>query len=176
LNYRHLTRAADGNYEYLGWCSRNLLELLVWATFVTKSKENARRLFDDYIIDTEHLVASLRNLLLLFGAKGHPDVDRNLADLAFQSAVLHEEREKSTLSDETRYLEVGKVAKDLGMGHTFSSLNRVLSKLAHPTSLSILLALPPEPDSQIRSFMFKMALIAAKDSLDVMCEYYVSVR
>src|SRR5450756_1934122 len=53
INYGHLTRAVQANYEYLGWCSRNLLELLVWALYVTRSEENARRLFDDYIIDTE---------------------------------------------------------------------------------------------------------------------------
>lgn len=175
LNYLHLRQAAKANYEYLGWCSRNLLELLIWAMYVTKDRENARRLFEDYIIDSEHLVTNLRTLLQTVATHPHPEIDRNLEILAAHDVILQGERKKSALEDENKYLDVGRVAKEMGMGKMFSSLNRIYSKLAHPTSLSILLTLPPEPDAQIRSFMFRMSLIAAKDSLDVMCEYFVSL-
>ncbi len=61
------------------------------------------------------------------------------------------------------------------MDKTFASMNRILSKLAHPTSLSLLLVLPPDSDAKLRTFMFRMGLISAKDCLDVMCEYLKSL-
>lgn len=175
LNYSHLQRAMGANHEYLGWCCRNLLELLIWALYVTTSKENARRLFDDYIIDTEHLVTNLRNLLHVFATEPHPDMDRALEMLAGQEAILQQERVRSSLQDHSNYLAVGGIAKAVGMTKTFASMNRILSKLAHPTSLSILLVLPPVSDAQLRGFMFRMGLISAKDCLDVLCEYLKSL-
>jgi DNA-binding transcriptional ArsR family regulator len=171
LNYDHLKCAENANYEYLGWCCRNLLELLIWALYVTTSKENARRLFEDYIIDAEHLVTHLRELLQIFAVEPHPEVERHLKTLSEQESVLRQERDRSRLRENSRYLDVGKIAKEVGMARTFASLNRILSKLAHPTSLSILLALPHEPDAGLRRFMFRIGLISAKDCLDVMCEY-----
>jgi hypothetical protein len=106
LNYGHLKGAAGANYEYLGWCCRNLLELLIWTLYATTSKENARRLFEDYIIDTEHLVTNLRNLLHSFVAEPNPEVDRNLKMLGQQELILREERAKSSLPPESKYLDV----------------------------------------------------------------------
>lgn len=172
LNYDHLKYAEKANYEYLGWSCRNLLELLIWSLYVTASKENARRLFEDYIIDTEHLISNLRELLQIFAVAPHPEVGRHLKTLSEQESIVRQERDRSSLAENSRYLDVGKIAKEVGMAKTFASLNRILSKLAHPTSLSILLALPQESDAQIRTFMFRMGLISAKDCLDVMCEYF----
>lgn len=171
LNYDHLKGAANANYEYLGWCCRNLLELLIWALYVTTSKENARRLFEDYIIDTEHLVTNLRDLLHIFATETRPELDRNLQTLSEQESILRQERARSSLPIDSRYLDVGRIAKGVGMAKRFASLNRILSKLAHPTSLSILLVLPPDSDAGLRTFMFRIGLISAKDCLDVMCEY-----
>jgi hypothetical protein len=175
LNYGHLKGAEGANYEYLGWCCRNLIELLIWALYVTTSKENARRLFEDYIIDTEHLITNLRNLLHIFAAEPHPEVDRNLETLARQESILRQERAQSSLPVDSKYLDVGRIAKEVGMAKTFASMNRILSKLAHPTSLSLLLVLPPDSDAQLRTFMFRMGLISAKDCLDVLCEYLKSL-
>ena len=175
LNYDHLKAAAGANYEYLGWCCRNLLELLIWALYVTTSKKNARRLFEDYIIDTEHLITNLRNLLHIFVAEPHLEVDRSLETLARQESILRQERAQSSLPVDSKYLGVGRIAKEVGMAKTFASMNRILSKLAHPTSLSILLVLPRDSDAQLRTFMFRMGLISAKDCLDVLCEYLKSL-
>jgi hypothetical protein len=176
LNYGHLKGAAGANYEYLGWCCRNLLELLVWALYVTTSRENARRLFEDYIIDAEHLITNLRALLHIFSAGPHPELDRNLETLAQQESILRQERAQSSLPVDSKYLDVGRIAKEVGMAERFASMNRILSKLAHPTSLSILLVLTPDSDAGLRTFMFRMGLISAKDCLDVVCEYLTSLE
>src|SRR5581483_506036 len=90
--------------------------------------------------------------------------------LSEQEAILRKERARSSLGIDSRYLDVGKIAKQVGMAKRFASLNRVLSKLAHPTSLSILLLLAPNSDAGIRTFMLRIGLISAKDCLDVICE------
>ena len=176
INYDHLKRAAGANYEYLGWCCRNLVELLIWELYVTSSKDNARRLFEDYVIDTEHLAKNLGNLLQIFATEPNAELDKNLELLAKQESILREERAQCSLAADSKYLDVGKIAKELGMGAAFASMNRILSKLVHPTSLSLLLILPPDPDAQLRTFMFRMGLIAAKDGLDVFCEYLKSLE
>jgi hypothetical protein len=172
LNFSHLKIAAGAGYEYLGWSSRNLLELLVWALYVTASKEKARRFFEDYIIDTEDLIVHLRCLLRTICDSSHPAVQYQVELLAQQGALLEQERERSCLSRQSKYLGSGRIAKEVGMGERFSSINRILSKVTHPTSLSILLALPPNADASLRTFILKMGLVSAKDCMDVMCEHY----
>jgi hypothetical protein len=123
-NFYHLRTSIQGSsLEYMAWASRNLLELFVWAVYATKSKDNARRLFEDQVIDTADLIKHLRGLVKTHNA----DVDENLQQLAKDEITLNQERAKTSLQDDDKFLVVGKVAKLVGVEGTFYGVNGVLS-------------------------------------------------
>ena len=124
--------------------------------------------FEDRLIDTADLIKKLRGLVKTHNA----NVDENLQQLAKDEITLNQERAKTSLQDDDKFLVVGKVAKLVGVEGTFYGVNGVLSKLAHPTALSLLLALPPVEEQKIRTFMLRSGLIFAKDVLDIIAEYF----
>ena len=61
VHYYHLKDSVHGSLEYMAWSSRNLLELLVWASYVSRSRMNARRLFEDQVIDARGLLEGMQD-------------------------------------------------------------------------------------------------------------------
>ena len=131
-NYQELRRGfVEGNNPLLAWACRNLLELTIFLKFVLLSGDNARRFGDDWLVDGAELVRALRDLELHYDPKASGVVlDDALDQLQRQMTV-----ENVTAS---KHLEVRKLAEIVGLKEDYASVNRVCSKLVHPTSWSVL--------------------------------------
>jgi hypothetical protein len=121
-----LMDATVSNYH-----QRNLLELAVFTKYVLMSEANARRFAEDRLIDGCNIITSLRTLEFHI----NPNSDTKLLDDALVRMQAQMAAENVTA---TKYLAVGSLAEIVGMKEEYACMNRVCSKLVHPTAWSIL--------------------------------------
>jgi hypothetical protein len=121
----------DDNNHLLAWACRNLLELAVFTKYVLISEANARRFGDDRLIDGSNIIESLKALELHINAHA----DTTLLDDALARMQAQMAAENVTA---TKYLAVGSLAETVGMKEEYACMNKVCSKLVHPTAWSIL--------------------------------------
>ena len=131
-NFNELRRGnVSGSLNLVAWASRNLLELAVFTKYVLKSAGNARRFGDDRLVDGCELIIALRDLEHYYDpAAPTPGLDDALSRMEAQKTA-----ENVT---STRHLETSALAREVGMEQEFRSMNRVSSKLVHPTAWSTL--------------------------------------
>lgn len=131
-NFNELRRGyVTGNLNLIAWATRNLLELTVFTKFVLKSGANARRFGDDRLVDGCELIIALRDLEHYYDPSAPtPGLDDALKRMEDQKAA-----ESVTAM---KHLDTSALARDVGMEQEFRSMNRVSSKLVHPTAWSTL--------------------------------------
>ena len=170
---RHLSVAYRAQYEleYIAWAARNLLELAVWAKYTTLSNENAKKLSNDQVIDMAELQKGMLSLLNKY-EPNHPE----LATLQEQGEWFKKTKGEMGIEEGSKHLNIGQIAKDVGMGDLFSGFNGLLSKLVHPTSFSIMLALDQSRESQLRQSLFALGQGAAEDALRDLVTHFDSVN
>lgn len=131
-NFNELRRGyVTGNLNLIAWASRNLLELTVFTKYVLKSGTNAKRFGDDRLVDGCELIIALRDLEHFYD----PSAPRPGLDDALRRTEAQKTAENVTA---TRHLETSALAREVGMEQEFRSMNRVSSKLVHPTAWSTL--------------------------------------
>ena len=124
----------EGDASLLAWRARNLLELSVWSIYFSKSRENARRLYEDAGRD----VLGVFRAFETWGKETAQCTDwlqqftSAKRDLSERAAVDGIE------SLDGSYKPVHEAAKECGMGDHFRLDFRMLSKFAHPTAMQIL--------------------------------------
>jgi hypothetical protein len=151
--YLSLKRAHEDEHEgdssLLAWRARNLLELSVWAVYCSKSRENARRLYED----------AGRDVLDVFNAFSNWGVaTAQTADWLERLGNAKENlTERATIegieSLDRPYKQVSKAAGECGMGDHFRVSYKMLSKFAHPTAMQ-LLAPPDEVKNTLQRDVF----------------------
>ena len=131
-NFNELRRGyTSGNLHLTAWASRNLLELLIFTKYVLKSGANAKRFGEDRLVDGCELLIALQNLERHYDPTAPtPGLDDALTRMRDQMRVENVTAEK--------HLEASALAREVGMEQEFRSMNRVTSKLVHPTAWSIL--------------------------------------
>ena len=161
---RHLSVAGaiSNEPEYLAWAVRNLLELAVWAKYVAASAENAKRVSNDSLID----LAEFQGAALRLARKFEP-THSEIAALEQQGQELTHSQAAAGLANDAKHLNIGALAREVGMAAEFYGFNAILSKLVHPTSFSILLPLPLDrgPMEQLRLAFLGLGLGATDDAL-----------
>jgi hypothetical protein len=131
-NYRELRRGyIESNYPLVAWACRNLLELAILTQYVLKSEENARRFADDRLIDGCELIVALREL------ERHLDPTSPTPWLDDALTRMQVQRDAEGVTA-TGHLMIIEVAKEVGDAQVFRSMNKVSSKLVHPTAWSVL--------------------------------------
>jgi len=131
-NYRHLkTSYKKKDYPRLGWACRNLLELTIFTKYVLISAANARRFGQDRLVDGWDIIRSLKALELHYTPKS----DTSLLDDALSRMQAQMRLEGVA---ETQYLRANVLADVVGMRADYTYINRVCSKLVHPTAWSLL--------------------------------------
>ena len=117
----------SGRLATIAWLTRNLLELGVWTAFCANSEENAKQ----FVLD------SARDL---HDALDIPDGifsdEFSFRAARCESLASAEKDGFETLDD--RYSAVSKIARALGKGDEFKYFNKLLSKFAHPTALTVI--------------------------------------
>jgi len=137
------------NSHMLAWACRNLLELAIFTKFVLICEANARRFAEDRLVDGCDIITALKALELHIDPKSDTTLlDDALARMQAQMAI-----EGVTAK---RYLNTGTLADTVGMKEEYLCMNRVCSKLVHPTAWSILAVNKGEDAfSQSRPILFQ---------------------
>jgi hypothetical protein len=155
LKRDHQSNAID-TPALLAWRARNLLELSVWSTYCAKSRDNARRVFEDAGRD----VRGIYDVFLKWGA-----ATARPSDWIDPLAAA-----KQDLSDRARLLEgieslngsykqVREAAKECGLGEHFSVSYKILSKFAHPTAMRILAVPADAREALQRDWFFSLGCL-----------------
>ncbi len=128
-NVRHLCIGGESPFdaEYLSWSARNLFELSIWAQYVTASVGNATRFRNDEIIDFAEWQRAAVNLARKY-TPTHTETDT----LESQGDWLEQKRAEQGIAPDQKHLNIGGLAKELGLGGLFYGMNGFLSKLVHP--------------------------------------------
>lgn len=153
----------ENNSPLLAWSCRNLLELAILTKYVLVSEANARRFADDRLIDGCDIIASLRTLELYL----NPRSDTTLLDDALVRMRTQMVAEGVTA---TKFLATSALADVVGMKEDYACMNRVCSKLVHPTAWSIL-AMNKEDNSFSQS-----RLIFFQAGAQYGCNVYLAVK
>jgi hypothetical protein len=120
----------DKRIGRLAWAARNFLELRVWVQYVAASKENAKRLYDDRMLDASDLMKRIDKL-------AKPDlVDSMFPVYRDNRTKVAQGLKEADLGDNDHYLRTSDLAVALGNSE-FSAMNSILSKLVHPTAFSL---------------------------------------
>jgi hypothetical protein len=171
-NVRHLCIGGESPFdaEYLSWSARNLFELSIWAQYVTVSEGNATRFRNDESVDFAEWQMAAVNLARKY-APTHAEMDT----LESQGDWLEQKRSEQGIAPDQKHLNIGGVAKELGLAGLFYGMNGFLSKLVHPTALSVLLQVDQRSEQQLREGLMTVGIGGAEDALRhlaVFCELY----
>jgi hypothetical protein len=177
--YRQLLQSLDENAtELLGlgegaslqriaWLARNILELRMWVGYCTDSKDKALRFADDALRDA-----------VKFLTIDEKEVERGLEEeVSFRPlrSVIDLARDAgfNAISSPTFAWEA---AKKINMGKYYRSRNRIFSKLAHATPLSLLAPLPREHQEQLRNQIVDEALRTAEEGIRLLEAVLAGIR
>ncbi|HEX3665928.1 MAG TPA: hypothetical protein VHU23_11915 [Rhizomicrobium sp.] len=124
----------DRDASLLAWRARNLLELSVWSIYFTRTKENARRLYEDAGRDAHEIFSAFENWgqTAALSADWLTQVQIGKQDLTRRAAAEGVEELQGA------YKRVDVAARDCGIGDSYRLNCKMLSKFAHPTAMQIL--------------------------------------
>jgi hypothetical protein len=131
LEYKHAKVGLEKHTPFLAWACRNLLELDVLTEYMLKSEANARRFIAHRLIDGIE-ISKYAKTYQLFHEPGSttPAIDETIKTA--------EEQKQFEGIVETKFLNVVEIAGQVGMSEEYSYMNKVTSKLVHPTAWSVL--------------------------------------
>jgi len=114
----------------VSWIARNLLEIFVWIQYCNVSETNAKRFYEDVARDFHGYCKALEKLNVDY----QPGIDqsRDLVKRFSESAIS-----EGILDVAAGYKNVREAAEEIGVGSFYSGLNKIYSKLAHPTALAL---------------------------------------
>lgn len=129
--YRILTIGFNESTPLLAWACRNVLELNIYTKYSLIWGSNARDFVDDRWIDAIEVFESFRDWVR-FQDPGilTPRIDQTIADFEAEKAKQGITRRS--------YLKMQKMASDVGFSEEHRHMNKVASKLVHPTAFSVL--------------------------------------
>lgn len=124
----------ERDVSLLAWRGRNLLELFIWSKYFVRSRENARRLYEDAGRD-------VLDILSAFEKWGQTTVQPSEWIESFASEKENLAKRAAVDGIETLdgpYKRVADAARDCGTSSHFGVSYKMLSKFAHPTAMQIL--------------------------------------
>jgi hypothetical protein len=149
-NYDHIRRAYDASDEIMmAWFCRNLLEILIWSRFVLRSRQYAEDFATDGKIDALQVQVLMQKLGRLFRERSHSkeDAGQKLNDsstacgevtINLDDSLWEYLKEKGI--SRRHPLHVRMVAEMVGLKDEYEVVNRLCSKLVHPTAWSLIAA------------------------------------
>jgi hypothetical protein len=115
--------------QFCAWAARSLFELEIWTRYVLKKREYAERFAKDWIMDGIGIFEALQGWSELRGMPLDPVLEKELNKLrSMRDAELPRCK---------HVLKIHDLVAELGMEQDYKRLNRIFSKLVHPTSWSV---------------------------------------
>jgi len=150
----HLKRGyIESDAHYMAWAARTLLELKVWAIYITGSDVNLKRFYQDMYVDINS--AFKTGEIAVNALEEHPLKAASQKLLDDCRERLEEGLAGAQLCGSEPYLKVRAIAKQLSLDIEFDIANMTFSKWTHATAQSILLPLYSrgKPDSKYHLFL-----------------------
>jgi hypothetical protein len=139
----------DNKTSLLAWRARNLLELSVWCLYCSKSRENARRLYEDAGRDALGLFSAFTK----WGTATARDPEWLNGIICARDDLSRRAISDGITSLEEPFKEVRDAASETEIGEHFRLSFRMLSKFAHPTAMRIMAA-PDEAKETLQNDIF----------------------
>jgi hypothetical protein len=131
----------------LAWACRNLLELDVITRYCLMSPENGKDFADDRWIDGIEIFKSFKEWMgVTDPGVQTPELDQTIAN-------FEAEKVRQGLTRKT-FLVVSHLARAAGMEDEYRHMNKVTSKLVHPTAFSVLAFADEGELRELRPIMF----------------------
>ena len=128
--YQHLKIGYAKSIPFLAWACRNMLELDIITQHVLKSEKDAKDFIDDRLTDGLELFESFKT----WSAFGDPGFETPALDETI--AWIRAEIAKEGVTRKS-FLKVRELAKGVKLAEEYGHLNKVTSKLIHPTAWSV---------------------------------------
>jgi hypothetical protein len=138
LALKQAYEAERGEPALLAWRARNLLELSVWCLYCSRSRENARRLYEDAGRD----VVGLFDAFTKWGKATAQQPSGLDVFTGAKQALSQRAASEGIASLDGTYKQASEAARESGIGDHFALSFKMLSKFAHPTAMLILA--PPD--------------------------------
>ena len=127
----HLTVGYQKSTLLLAWACRNLLELDIITQYCLVSPQNGKDFVDDMWIDGIEIFEAFKKRFQAI------EPDEQTLELDETIANYRAEKAKRGLT-RNKFLDVKELAKQVGMQNEYRHMNKVTSKLVHPTAFSVL--------------------------------------
>ena len=118
----------------LAWRARNLLELSVWAMYCARSRENARRLYEDAVRDVNGIFAAF----IKWGEARAEKAEWFEPGRSAQQRISNQALSDGIAAVNGSFKHVRDAAEEVGIRDHFDLYNKILSKCAHPTAMQIM--------------------------------------
>lgn len=166
LEYKELLAFYEANnIRASAWTARNILELSTWVAYCAQSPGNAKRFYDDSVRDTFDFLKHTKTLVSLVDKS-----DLSVTELIDESRrrILKQAQTEDYEDGDETFQRVYDAAKTIGQHEIFRSLNKILSKFAHPTAM-MAFSLPDEPSArQLGTFFL---IVGTELCLSAMTEF-----
>jgi hypothetical protein len=169
-NFVRLFRAcAEKQLPNAACAARGLLELSVWSKYCCRSRENARKFRDDALRDFAGLVDAAAKLTpLVPHDASDPALVRSVQAINEAKVEVQKIAQTAEIDLDETYKRVRQAAKDLGSEDltVFEACNVGLSKLLHPTALSVNTTFEIDLSATLLEFCFRTGAVFARIALD----------
>ncbi|MFT4114221.1 DUF5677 domain-containing protein [Silvibacterium sp.] len=148
-NYRKLREALEVDDQIeMAWACRNLLEIAIFSRYVLISPDNADAFADDRLIDGLEIGIALKKLeqdarTARLSSPGGKQAEFPNSDEPFDAdQVITDFTNQLDIAGVTRRkpLSMADLAKTVGLGDEYKAVNKISSKLVHPTAWSLFTA------------------------------------
>lgn len=129
--YQKLRAGFTKNTGMLAWACRNILELNIFIQYVLLSKSNLQRFLSDRLIDGIDIFESFK----AWQQSYEPGAQTSGIDETLRWARAQQNTEGLV---ETKPLRMSPLSEEVGLQLEYRHLNKVCSKLIHPTAWSLL--------------------------------------
>jgi hypothetical protein len=142
----HLELGIQGRPHLAAWACRNLLELGIITRYCLRADANWRNFANDMWIDGEQIFVKVKEQQTLVAEQLRRALvdlemptDRNsVDDTALDQTISNFRQRRESLNLGSRYTDITAMAKAVDMTDKWSAMNKLTSKLVHPTAFSIL--------------------------------------
>jgi hypothetical protein len=145
--------------DEMAWIARSLLELEIWAEYCNASEEKAQQFWQDSIRDLQELTRHFDDT---------PDSANLILELEMTTHALTGTRRRD------KPIYAATASREIGREGYLKEQTAALSKLLHPTSLSIGLLSNPEGESKIRDAIAIAAVEYAKRAREKLSTGYTA--
>lgn len=145
--YRSLVVGSKKSTPLLAWACRNMLELNIHSGYVLLNGSNAKDFADDMWIDAIEIFDSFRRWISFHDPSAlTPELDQTIENFKSEKAKHSVVR--------TTYLRAQNMAAAVNRSEEYRHMNKVTSKLVHPTAFSVLTAFDEGEQVNLKPILF----------------------